>query len=758
VPENSNANSTRNPNAALVDTYAEIKFESIAKVEIEGDAGGVENVLIRAEISEAMSELFVITAEIMCRGGDGNPYTALGTPVSILSHLGDQPLREYNGILTDVEYLTNNGANYHYLLTIRPSLYFLSHNRDFRIFQDLSTPEIVAKVLTERNIQFRQKLDVSYIKRAYVVQYGESDFTFVSRLLEEEGISYFFIHQNGLHELVLTDNTSSADKGRVQKLQYDIAANHEACDQEVEFGMAFLSSWHESARDYGEAKVTLRAYDFETPAVDLSRDVKTTTGSIDRRPWHKGEIYQFPERFRDGWESYKRMAQKHSEALADLGRLARLRMEALEAPRRIYSGAALTTALKVGEAFDLVDPPSKRFNTDNKQGFVIMRLHTIVSGRTTETESNSSTDAGSVFQAVGKHIPWKPPLVTPRPVARGPETATVTGPPGEQIYTDETGRIKVQFHWDRQGNKDDKSSCWIRVSQTGGLGNLIMPRVSQEVIVDFINGNPDLPIVTGRVINPTELSSPRYKLPDHKTRAIWRTSTYGDKTKALDKGAMDLEKGLENLGVNELSFEDKEGEEEVFLYVQRNMRERVRNNHSQTIGHNEDVIVGRDETKDVKHDANLTIGNDETKEVKNDAKLTIGNNYTVDIKQNHSLTITGNETLKTTGKREETLESDHKITTKGQTTHDTEAAVSMTVKSGDHSLAVKSGSMKAEAAMNYSLKANAGITIECGQSKITITPASIKIESAMIEINGQAVTKVSGGGMVQVQGGIIMLN
>jgi type VI secretion system secreted protein VgrG len=207
-----------------------------------------------------------------------------------------------------------------------------------------------------------------------------------------------------------------------------------------------------------------------------------------------------------------------------------------------------------------------------------------------------------VFEAVPAKIQWRAPMATPRPVVRGPETAIVTGPPGEEIYTDEFGRVKVRFHWDRAGTPGEKSTCWIRVSQTGGLGNIILPRVGHEVLVDFIGGDPDRPLVVGRVFNKEQM--PIYKLPDHKTRALWRTKTYGQQ--GSYGAAMSLDTGAPR--ANELRFEDKGGKEEVFLHAERDMNLRVRHKESHHIGLDQEIKIGGSRKARIEQTDTLDVG------------------------------------------------------------------------------------------------------------------------------------------------------
>jgi type VI secretion system secreted protein VgrG len=313
--------------------------------------------------------------------------------------------------------------------------------------------------------------------------------------------------------------------------------------------------------------------------------------------------------------------------------------------------------------------------------------------------------------AIRHDVPYRPAQVTPRPKVHGLESAIVTGPTDEEIHVDAWGRIKVHFYWDRENPLDDTSSCWLRVSQTGGLGNIIHPRVGQEVLVDFINGDPDRPIVVGRVYN--EGLKPFYELPANKTRAVWRTKTY-KATSGLSQDAEDLETGKP--GANEIRFEDKTGEEELFIHAEKDLNTRIRHWETHKVGGNVDIWVGRNRSEEVKVDELIKIGGNRTESVELDEDLTVRNNRKREVFKDEEVKIGSNQTIKV--------------------------------------------------GTDLMIEAGSKITLVCGGSKIEMTPGKIVISSVNIEVTASvelkttssAKTTITGGGMAEITAGMVKIN
>jgi len=389
----------------------------------------------------------------------------------------------------------------------------------------------------------------SYPARTFCVQFRESDFAFLSRLMEEEGLYYYFEHTgDGRHVLHVCDATSQHPyaTGLAQTPYIPSSSDDQTAVP------PHLWQWDEAVRP-GAGKVTLRDYDFQQPTNTFQT---TNSASGSDGPAEQAELYDYPGRY--GVYPVAQMA-------AQQDRFSSLRLEASRAERLRCTGQGDAFALACGTRFSLTNYPDERLN---QEYLVIGATHSF------SDQSYRSGNQGGGFQlSVGvETIPsstqWRAPLRTPKPVAGGPQTATVVGPSGEVIYVDEYGRVKLQFHWDRVGTSDENSSCWIRVSQAwadSGFGTILIPRIGEEVIVDFIDGDPDRPIITGRVYNPN--CDVPYSLPANQTRSTWKSRTVGQSGPYPDT---ENPPPAEN-GFNEIRYEDKGGAEEVYVYAQRDL-------------------------------------------------------------------------------------------------------------------------------------------------------------------------------------------
>jgi type VI secretion system secreted protein VgrG len=559
------------------------------------DLGGEQILLHRVEAVEGLSRPFQISVELFSELGEIDLLPHLGKPAVVTVSEDDQLMRYFHGYVTEGEYLSETRSGFHYRLILRPWSHYLSHNRDHAIYQDKTTLDIIKEVLSTSPFA---KIDDSKVSatlkpRPYTVQYGESDFTFISRLLEQEGIYYFYEHGKDRHRMVLCDAPAAHVPGKHAKLVYNpdsaAVANVDTAARSSGASKLFLSRWHERVVSGGEAKATLRDFDFEKPAKPL--EAKQDAGA--EHPLDALEVYEWPGEYKDP---------------GDGTRFTKVLLDSRRAERQTYTGETQLASVTAGYRVQVTEHPNGRFNSD----YLITRAHHIIS-----SESYASGGAGGrhevIFEAIPAQTQWRAPLTTPRPVVRGPESAIVTGPAGEEIFTDEYGRVKVRFHWDRASTPPEKSTCFIRVSQTGGLGNIILPRVGHEVIVDFLDGDPDRPIVVGRVFNKEHM--PIYKLPDHKTRALWRTKTYKEQSsygeaQALDTGAPKA---------NELRFEDKGGKEEVFLHAERDMNVRVRHKETHHIGLDQEWKIGGSRKTRIENTDRLDVG----KSIQVDAGTTI---------------------------------------------------------------------------------------------------------------------------------------
>ncbi|MGH7024964.1 MAG: type VI secretion system Vgr family protein [Caulobacteraceae bacterium] len=604
--------------------------------------------------TEALSELFVIDAFVRTEE-DFDFFPHLGKQVTIKVKREGELARVFNGKIWEARYVDVSTAGFRYRLTLRPWLYDLSRNTDYAIFQEQSALDIIKKVFEARNCA-----DVDYTKlsgafetREYCVQYGESDFTFVSRLMEQEGIYYFFRHEDGKHTLVLCDARGSHRESEYGSLPFISPTGGS------QTYAARMWSWIETVASGVEGQVRLRYFDFTKP----SAPVESLYAQGERLPTEKAEVYEYPGDFL-------------TTSLGDTR--AQMILQADRRQRRGYRGEGDAVELACGDLVKLTKHPVSRFN----QEYIVAAMTYAVANQQFRSGGEHDAPPSQVdIEATPAETPWRAPFVTPWPVARGPETAMVTGPQGEVLYTDKYGRVKVRFHWDRSDTAGEKTTCFIRVSHNSAgdsFGNVILPRIGQEVIVDFLDGDPDRPIITGRVYNAACMEP--YGLPDNKTKSTWRSETVG--TTGGDYAGAENPPGS-GPGWNEISMEDASGKEQLYVYAQR------------------------DRTTNVKRDDAFTLGRDQTQRV--------GRDRTVAVKNNDSLTVEqGNESVKVS-----------------------QGNMSIDVAQGNYSLATDLGSVN--------VKAMQQIVLTVGQNSITIDQTGVTINGLMIDVEGSAMTTIKGG-------------
>jgi len=509
-------------------------------------------------------------------------------------------VRHVSGVVARIEALAGEAGETdatRHRLHLVPRPHLLAFRHGFRIFQDLSVPKVVEQVLRDAGLDpktWRMSLAGSYPERPYCVQYDETEWDFLCRLLEEEGIWFAFDQTEDGHVLVIADASADAPK-----------ASPDALPHEAGGGIHFedLRAWGATeARRVGVGRVLLDDYDFLRPSLDIHAEVQAADGH--------GTWFEYPGRY---------------AAPTDGKRLARTRLAELRAGRRALRFTTNAIELQPGRRVEITDHP-----TATGSWFVTaVTLH----ARPEEVSAGTLSEAGPAgawleVEAVPADLPFRPARHTPRPRAAGPQTARVTGPAGEEIHCDEHGRVKLQFHWDRDGALDEKSSCWIRVVQPHTTGSVLIPRVGWEVLVEFLEGDPDRPICLGRLYNP--LFPPPYDLPAQKTVTAHRSNS--------SPGAG---------GANELRFEDAAGTQAVFLNAQRDLvmasadkrTRRTGKNEKRTVGANRKDSVGAEETVSVTGNQSASVGashqisaasrtvevgGDLAEEVKKDSKLQVG--------------------------------------------------------------------------------------------------------------------------------------
>jgi type VI secretion system secreted protein VgrG len=522
----------------------------------------------------------------------------MGQNAALAIHLPDGSDRLFHGVIAKVETWDDGGSEPTRRLRLRivPALWKLGRIRNSRIFQNKSIPKIVKEVLDAGGVESKQSLSGTYAAREYVVQYGESDLEFVSRLLEEAGIFFFFEHEPDADRMVLVDANSGCPGIGGDPIVFR-EPSQMAADEHLDRLSARI--------EVRPGAVTLRDFNYLTPAVDLT-SAAGSDGDADL------EVYEYPGGYGESGAGKA---------------LAKVRLQEARAGVEVFAGSGPTRRLSVGSRFEVAEHPVVEMNDE----FLLLSVRH--RGHQPEVLAGGfgGKDAPERYRCdvtcIRASVPFRPPRRTPRPVIAGPQTAVVVGPAGDEIHTDEHGRIRVQFHWDRLGKKDEKSSCWIRVSQSWagpGWGALYLPRLGQEVVVEFLEGDPDRPIVTGAVYNG--MNPPPVALPGEKTKSTLRSAS---------------SPGSE--GFNELRFEDLKGSEEIYLHGQKDLRIVVENDKTQKVGGNERLSVDGDRSRDVGGNHAMKVGKDDSTTVGANQALQVGGNRTTTVAGNHAETVGGDQ-------------------------------------------------------------------------------------------------------------------
>jgi type VI secretion system secreted protein VgrG len=475
---------------------------------------------------EALSRLFSFELDLLSEVAPAIDFDAmLGKPVTISVKHGGHT-RFVNGIVSRFAQGPNEGPFAVYRAEVVPSLWLLTRTADCRIFQKMTVPDIITKVFTGLGFtDFRLQLQGTFEPREFCVQYRETDFNFVSRLMEQYGLYYFFQHADGKHTMVIANTPSAYQPCRPEGVQFQRpTGGSPAPSQKV--------TDFSTAREIRAGRWSMNDYNFMTPQASLA---VTATGAV---PDGRLEVYDYPGEY---------LSKPAGEAVV------KIRMEEEEMLRSVAQGASGCPQFVAGGRFKI----SGNSRPELDESYVLTSVthsatepgYGMPGGPTAFTYDNS-------FSCIPAAVPFRPSRTTPRPSVHGSQTAAVVGIRGEEIHTDQFGRVKVQFHWDREGRRDENSSCWIRVSHPWAgrqWGTVATPRIGQEVIVDFLEGDPDQPIITGRVYNAEQM--PPYALPAG-------AAISGTKSNTTTGGS----------GFNEMSLDDTKGKERITIHAQRDMQ------------------------------------------------------------------------------------------------------------------------------------------------------------------------------------------
>ncbi|MHA7846914.1 type VI secretion system Vgr family protein [Serratia sp. D1N4] len=580
-----------------------------------------------------------------------------------------------------------------YKLRLEPDVWPMLRDRNCRIFQQQTVPQIITALLRENQVSVENLLTRDYRLWEYCVQYQESSFNFISRLMELEGIYYFFRHEMNKNTLVLIDAPQRHQPfSGYEQIDYHATPSGGIAQEEG------INQWLISDA-VTPGIYSIDDYDFRKPNAWLfqarQNPVSPQPGQID--------VFDWPGHF---------VEHQQGEAYA------RVRQEAWQAEHQQISGSGTALGIVPGCTFVLNNAPysSDASNYLVTRATYFLRDNPYASG---ETKSEQHFD----FTVIPANVPFRPPQQAPWPKTSGPQTAKVVGPQGKSIWTDKYGRVKVKFHWDRLSAGDDTSSCWVRVSSAWagqGFGGIQIPRAGDEVIVDFINGDPDRPIITGRVFN--EASMPPWELP----------------AAATQMGFMSRSEDGTPENSNALRFEDKAGSEQVLLHAERNMDTDIENEETHSVGSNRTKTVSGNETSHIKQDRTKSVDGNETS--------TIKGNETLSVSGNRAKTVTGDETASVQGARTQTVDQNESLTVKADRSLTVQGADSRSI-TGNHTQTV--GGAKTE-----QIDQAASMTIGQSLTESVGTDLSLSVGGARsVAVTGNQVSTIGGENQISVTGG-----
>ena len=642
----------------------------------------------------------------------------LGKPMTVRLELAPLRYRYWNGIVTDVGFAGSHGRRALYRVTLHPKLSLLERTSNCRIFQNQSVPTIVKAVFGEHGFGVKESLIGQYAQREFVVQYEETDFHFISRLLEHEGIYYFFRHDAEQHEIVLADSygAHSTELG-YESLPYFPPDVHRASEIES------IDRWMLQQRLVSAAYVS-KDYDFERP---LARPESISINDGDHA-LKSSEVFEYAGAYlypKQAEEDYK---AKNKETQRDA--YARVRLEEAHASFERIVAHSNARGLAVGSLFTLTEYPRPEQNRE----YLIISSQFELQAHELESAAAAVEDPFRCrIGVLDSKRPFRPKRLTDKPLIQGPQTAIVVGPADDEIWTDQFGRVKVLFHWDRFGEGDENSSCWVRVAQIwagGNWGGIHVPRIGQEVIVEFLEGDPDRPIITGRVYNQDNM--PPYELPANQTQS-------GIKSRSTKGGAPS--------NFNEIRFEDLKGKEELFIHAERNQTTKVKQAQSISVGASRSKSVGADESINVNGSRTTHVVKKDTVNLDDTHDLTVKLKVTETFKNDHVLSVTGKQTITVDKDKTEHVVQAYELTT-DKKFNLTQGGTNLTFEGNAVSLdaagpiTIKRGpaTVSIDAAGKITISTPVGISLECGPSSMHLTASGIELSAAKVAVSAQTST------------------
>src|SRR5215831_2867011 len=558
---------------------------------------------------EGLSQLFSFQLDLLAVNGTEVAFDKLlGRTVTITLALPNEQRRYFNGICNKVSQGERDDTFTHYQIDIVPQFWVLTRRAQSRIFQHSPVPDILKKVLEGLDVHY--EIQGTFHPRDFCVQYRETDFNFASRIMEEEGIFYFFKHTADGHKMVVANTPQSHS---------DLAAGSKVIYEELEGGTRDedrVYGWRK-IQELRSGKYTLWDHCFELPGKNLEADSTIIDSVMAGKVSHmlkvggndKFEIYDYPGEYAQRFDGVDGMGGNQpgdlQKIFEDNKRTVKLRIEEETVPGLVIEASSNCRQFVSGHRFSL----ERHFDADGEYLLTSIQHSARLAGDY-RSGGSSAFQYHNTFTCIPFAVPYRPLRRTPKPFIQGSQTASVVGPAGEEIFTDKYGRVKVQFHWDRESQANEKSSCWIRVAQTWAgkrWGTMFLPRIGQEVVVDFLEGDPDQPIIIGSVYNAEQM--PPYPLPEHKTRSTIKSRS---------------SKGEGVQGFNEIRFEDKKGQEQFFIHAERNQDIRIKKDRFETVGEEYHLIVGKDHFEQIKGDRHHHVQGDQNGKVDGTISLEAG--------------------------------------------------------------------------------------------------------------------------------------
>jgi type VI secretion system secreted protein VgrG len=636
---------------------------------------------------EGISQLFSFQLDLMAIDpGKVKFEKLLGQPITVALTLPNEKQRYFSGVCNRFSQGGRDETFTFYRMEVVPQLWFLTRTARSRIFQHITVPDILQKVLEGLDVAF--EIHGTFHPRDFCVQYRETDFNFASRLMEEEGIYYFFKHTAEGHKLVLANTPQSHtefEEAEQKKIIYEELVGGKRDENRI-------LSW-EKTQELRSGKYSLWDHSFELPYKDLESQVvaldKVAAGTVEHELKLKVneafEIYDYPGAYAQRFDGVEKGGGDQSSDLSkifdDNERTTKLRMEQETLPGLLIRGSSNCGHFTSGYKFAL----ERHWDADGDYVLTSVNHSARLLGGNYRSGEQSDFTYENSFACIPFALPFVPPQIAVKPTVQGTQTALVVGPKGEEIFTDKYGRVKVLFNWDREGKLDGGSSCWIRVAQSWAgkkWGSMYIPRMGMEVVVDFLEGDPDQPIIVGCVYNADMM--PAYTQPDEKTKS-------GIKTMSSIGGD----------GFNEIRFEDKKGKEQVFIHGEKDIDIRIKNDRREWIGNDRHLYVKRDKREQIERDEENLIKRDQIEEIGRDHHLKIKGKEAIAVDGSHSFKVTGD------------------VNEKFSKNHNEETGMSIHVKAG----------------MTLILEAGTQISLKVGSNFVDISPAGVAISGTMVLIN-----------------------